>query len=224
MKRWTQHEPRPAQLVEAQQFNAEMQAARSSMASLDCTQFPLAVLSPATLAPSAVARVYLTELVNGALAYPGQQNTELDTATNAESWAGATYDIYSGGWQTCFVTTLNGHRGGNTIVELIGSGFCNGWDHVVDPASGFVINEKFLSTRIRVNGVTVAEQGGIPHGVQTFRLFGAVQLPPGNHEVAVDWRGVGPTANEPVREYTGNEPILRYHLFNMTFAAYARFR
>ncbi len=159
-----------------------------------------------------------------ALAYPGQQNTELDTATNAESWAGATYDIYSGGWQTCFVTTLNGHRGGNTIVELIGSGFCNGWDHVVEPASGFVINEKFLSTRIRVNGVTIAEQGGIPHGVQTFRLFGAVQLPPGNHEVAVDWRGVGPTANEPVREYTGNEPILRYHLFNMTFAAYARFR
>jgi hypothetical protein len=108
---------------------------------------------------------------------------------------------------------------------MIGTGYCNGIDHIVGAAgSTLVNNEKNLSVRCRVNGQTVAELLGVPHGVQTFRLVGAVQLPPGNHEVALDWRGTGPTANEAVVDLSLSKPIMRYHLFNMTFSAYARFR
>jgi|DEB19_MinimDraft_3_1074340.scaffolds.fasta_scaffold08062_2 hypothetical protein len=225
MKAWTQHQPRVDQLVQADQFNAEMRAARSSMMSLDRTQMPIDALTSTIAAPSALHRFYVTELVNGGLAYPGQQNTEIDTNVEAEGWACATFANYTGGWQTFATLTLPAHRGGSTIVEMIGTGYCNGIDHIVGAAgSTLVNNEKNLSVRCRVNGQTVAELLGVPHGVQTFRLVGAVQLPPGNHEVALDWRGTGPTANEAVVDLSLSKPIMRYHLFNMTFSAYARFR
>lgn len=176
MKAWTQHQPRVDQLVQADQFNAEMRAARSSMMSLDRTQMPIDALTSTIAAPSALHRFYVTELVNGGLAYPGQQNTEIDTNVETEGWASATFNNYTGGWQTFATLTLPAHRGGSTIVELIGTGYCNGIDHQVLPTTGEVNNEKNLSVRCRVNGQTVAELLGVPHGVQTFRLVGAVQI------------------------------------------------
>jgi hypothetical protein len=223
-KKWVQFQPRAAQLVSEDQINSEMQAARSSMASLDRTQMPAQAVTSTNLKTAALHQCYAVALTTPTGSRPGEQTNYNVANTRTDSWRCATYTKYNGGWQTLLSTTLTGHRGGNIYVEWGGIAMCLGIAHVTDDTTANVTRqEKFLGLRIRLAGQTVAERMGIPGSIENFRINGTIVLPSGDHELVLEWKGTGGGQSDPLRD-TSSNALSQYHVFNNHYFAIGRFR
>lgn len=216
MKQWTQHQPRTKQLLEVDQFNSEQVAHRGSIAALDRSQLP--ALANTQLVADALCASWLVKK---------EQQTEIQsTNVPVSQWRCATSNNYSGEILNCIQTELTGHKGGMTYIEWMGMGFCNAFACMSNGSStkGDPM-EKQLTLRILVNGIVVAESSGLQQGVESFRVFGAVFLPPGNHLVEAVCVGLPAGDDEPlVTAAASPKQIMLYHVVNMELFALARYR
>tara|TARA_R100000655_G_scaffold15059_3_gene33553 strand:+ start:3406 stop:4071 length:666 start_codon:yes stop_codon:yes gene_type:complete len=221
MKQWTQHEPRASQLLDADQFNAEQLTHRGSIASLDRSQMP-AIASEAQLVAGALHKTWVVTLA--------EQVQQRDTNVSNDQWLCATSDSYSSERIVCLEATLTGHTGGMTYIEWSGMGFCNAFaaqsQTPTTTGAGETPMEKQLKLKLFVAGQVVAESPGLQQGVESFRIFGTVLLPPGDHRVEAVFTGPNAGEDEPLFTYA-TSPILRimlYHVVNSQLFAMARFR
>jgi hypothetical protein len=221
MKQWTQHQPRTNQLLETDQFNAEQLAHRGSIASLNRSQLP-AIASETQFVDGALCKTYLTKV---------EQQTELqDTNVSSDQWRCPTTDNYSGEDINCIRTELTDHKGGMTYVEWMGMGFCNAFSCMQGAPGSLGAEkpmEKQLKLRVTVNGIVVAESEGLQQGVESFRVFGTVFLPPGDHLVEATVVGFPAGDEDPLETSSGpGTPvhIMLYHVINMELFALARYR
>jgi hypothetical protein len=166
--------------------------------------------------------VALTPAIGSAEA--GEQGIA-DTDTPADQWQCATYQAYGGGYRTIFSGSLTGFRGGNLYIEFQGCAYVNPLCHQTWN-NGFPPNPKFMSIRIVVAGISIAESmGSGSGGCEGFRLFGNAQLPPGDHAVEVQWQGTPPGQDDPVVEASGSAyHISQYHLWSAKMLAIGRWR
>lgn len=218
MKRWTQHQPRASQLLDANQFNSEQTAHRASIQTLDRTQLPANAITGSVLTPSALHKVWL---FNGR----EEQNKFIATNTPNDQWRCATSIIYSGGYITLFEHTLSGHKGGMTYIEWSGLAFCNGFAPM---ANGKLITtalmEKHLRLRIIASGLLVGEFHVLLAGVESYCVFSSINLPPGDHIISLQIDGTGSADDEPLADVSTGDAIMQYHVANSVMLAIGRFR
>jgi hypothetical protein len=224
-KKWVQFQPRSQQLVEADQFNAEQQAARSSITTLDRTHMPPTGATTVTLVAGALHKCWVVPLLDPTGTRPGEQTAYNDTATNSDAWRCATYTSYGGGWEQLLGATLTGHKGGSIYVEWGGIAMCLGIAHITDSATANLTKqEKFLNLRLKIAGTVIAERMGIPGSIENFRIHGNIVLPAGDHDVVMEWRGTGAGHSDPILDSTTGNRISQYHIFNNHLFAIGRFR
>ena len=229
MKQWTQHEPRTNQLLDADQFNEEQKAHRGSIAALDRSQMP-AIPSESLFVAGALHKTWL--------ATAAEQTDQRDSLVSADQWRCATSSGYSSERIVCLTTTLTGHTGGMTYVEWSGLGCCNAFAaQAQTPSTGAselrsASMEKQAVLKLFVAGMVVAESSGLQQGVESFRVFGNVFLPPGDHRVEAVFTGPSAGEDEPLRSnvlvsttpVTPAFNIMLYHVVNSQLLAIARFR
>lgn len=218
MKRWTTHQPRANQTLDVDQFNAEQVAHRGSIASLDRTQLP-ALSATGQLVPQALHNFWLTRV--------GEQTELVGTAVAADMWRSMTSRNYSGQSVDCnggSTITLSGHKGGMTYVEWSGTVFTSGLASMTYQATTPEIFDKHLRLRIVVAGIVVAESSGTMQGTESFRIFGNVVLPPGDHQVQVQVIGNPEGVDGPLSTHSPSTTIMLYHVVNSLVFAFARYR
>ncbi len=218
MKRWTTHQPRSNQTLDADQFNAEQVAHRGSIASLDRTQLP-ALSSTDQLVTNALHSFWLVRA--------GEQVDLVGTAVGPPQWRAMTSRNYSGQSVNCngaSAITLDGHKGGMTYIEWSGTAFTSGLATMTHDASTPDLMEKQLRLRVIVNGMVVAESSGTLQGTESFRIFGNVVLPPGDHQVQLQAIGRPEGVEGPLSTHVNSYTIMMYHVVNSLFFAFARYR
>ena len=109
-----------------------------------------------------------------------------------------------------------------------GMGFCNAFAAMSGaPGTQEFSMAKELRLRILVNGTVVAESNGLQQGVESFRVFGSILLPPGDHAVEAMFSGPAAGDEDPIETSSGPGPsvnIMLYHVVNMQLFALARYR
>lgn len=224
MKKWTSHQARDKHLLDAEQVNAELRDHQSAMTTLDRTQLPAGAFGYSNLVPYALHRVYTVTLTPAASPAEAGEQRIVDTATSAQMFQCATYQAYGGGYQPLYTGTLTGFRGGNLYIEFQGCGYVNPLCHQTHN-NAYPPNPKFLSFRILVAGVNVAESmGSGSGGCEGFRVMGTAQLPPGDHPVEVQWRGTSPGQDDPIVTSVGNHHIMQFHVWSAKVLAVGRWR
>ena len=219
MKRWTTHQPRADQTLDVDQFNAEQVAHRGSIASLDRTQLP-ALSATSQLVTEALHNFWLTRV--------GEQTELVGTAVAAGMWRSMTSRNYSGQSVDCnggSTITLSGHKGGMTYVEWSGTAFTSGLASMSVSAATPDVFDKHLRLRIVVGGIVVAESSGTMQGTESFRIFGNVVLPPGDHQVQIQVIGTPEGVDGPLSTHVApTHTIMLYHVVNSLVFAFARYR
>lgn len=226
MKKWTSHQALDGNLFEAGQVNAELRDHQSSMTTLDRTQLPASSFGASNLAPYALHRMYVVPLTPAAPPAEAGEQPIVDTFTPAEQFQCATAQTYGGGWRTTYTGALTGFRGGNLFIEFQGCTYVNPFYHQTS-SNEYPPNPKFFAVRIIVGGVVIAESMGSGAGGCTgFRLFGTSQLPPGDHEVLVQWRGTAPGKDDPIVEAGSGSfyHLATFHLWSGKCLAIGRWR
>ena len=84
--------------------------------------------------------------------------------------------------------------------------------------------EKRLLLRILVNNIVVAESSGMMQGSESFRIFGNIVLPPGNHQVQLQAVGLAAGNDDPLTDSGGSNTIMMYHVVNSLLFALVRYR
>lgn len=218
MKRWTTHQPRANQTLDADQFNAEQVAHRGSIASLDRTQLP-ALSATSQFVSEALHKFWLTRV--------GEQTAVVGTAVADAMWRSMTSRNYSGQAVSCngaSTLKLTGHKGGMTYIEWSGTAFTSGLASMTYESTTPQIFDKHLRMRIVVGGIVVAESAGTMQGTESFRIFGNVVLPPGDHDVQLEVIGQAEGTDGPLSTHVGSKTIMLYHVVNSLFFAFARYR
>lgn len=220
MKRWTQHQPRASQLLNAGQFNDEQLAHRASIQTLDRTQLPSSSVGATQLKDGALHKVWLFS--------DRLEQTEF-RATNVpnDQWRCATAINYSGGYTTIFEHTLTGHKGGMTYLEWSGIAFCNGFAPMKDGKGGltsFELMESRIHLRIVASGLMVGEFLVVLAGTESYNVFASINLPPGDHIISLQFDGTGESEDGPIQDVSTNNRIMQYHIANSMLLAIARFR
>lgn len=223
MKQWTQHEPRASQLLDADQFNAEQLAHRGSIASLDRSQMP-AISGGSQIVDGALHKTWIFT--------SAEQDDQRDSGVSSDQWRCATSSSYSSERIVCLEGVLTNHTGGMTYIEWSGIGFCNAFASMANVVSGQErLMEKQLKLQLFVAGQIVAESSGLQQGVESFRVFGSVLLPPGDHRVEAVFTGPSAGDDDPLDTViAGSGPptqsfkIMLYHVVNSQLFAIARFR
>lgn len=225
MKKWTSHQARDKHLLDAEQINAELRDHQSSMTTLDRTQLPVTAFDETNFAPYALQRAYVITLTPAVGSAEAGEQSIADTNTPADQFQCATYQAYGGGYRSIFVGALSGFSGGNLYIEFQGCTYVNPLCHQTFNNS-YPANPKFVSIRIIVAGVNIAEsQGSGSGGCEGFRLFGSAQLPPGDHAVEVQWQGTSPGQDDPTTEASGaSYHIAQFHVWSAKMLAIGRWR
>jgi hypothetical protein len=220
MKKWTEHQSRDRHLLDAEQVGAEFRVAQSSMTTLDRTQLPASQFNKAHIKDGILHKMWVQEITSGT--YPGEINYPRDANTPAFQWIAPTYQTYGGSWQTLSAFSLTGFLGGNLYVEWHGNGFVNGLCNQT-LNNDYPANPKHLGLRILVAGVKVAEKMGPASGTHSFRVFGNAQMPPGDHQVLLQWRGT-PSGPDDITENQSNQATMQFHAFGCKSLAIGRHR
>jgi hypothetical protein len=222
MKKWTSHQARDKQLLDAEQINAELRDHQSSMTTLDRTQLPAASVDYDNLAAYALHRVYTVTLTPAQSPAEAGEQGIVDTDTSAYEFQCATYQTYGGGWRTLYTGTLNAFKGGNLYIECQGCGYVNPLCHQTANNS-YPPNPKFIGIRIIVAGVNVAESmGSVSGGCESFRVMGTAQLPPGDHQVLVQWQGTAPGQDDIISNSGAH--VMQFHIWSAKVLAIGRWR
>ncbi len=224
MKKWAAHQLRDKHLLDADAVNAELASHQSSMTTLDRSQIPVTSITHSNLAPYALHRIYTVTLTPASS--PGENGEQglADTLTPADQFQCATYQNYGGGWRALYSSTLSGFKGGDLYIEFQGCGYVNPTCHQTYN-NAYPPNPKFISLRIVVAGITIAEiMGGVSGGCEGFRLMGNAQLPPGDHGVELQWKGTSPGQDDPIVEATASAHIMQYHVWSAKMIAIGRWR
>lgn len=216
MKRWTQHQPRSAQLLDAGQVNSEQTAHRASIQTLDRTQLP--AVAQSALKAGALHKIWLFNERD-------EQTKYVATNVPSDQWRCATALNYSGGYVTAFEEILTGHHGGMTYIEWSGLAFCNGFAPMkLGKLVGSELMEKQLRLRILASGLLIGEFHLLLAGTESFCVFASANLPPGDHIISLQFDGSGDADDEPIKDHTTNDRIMQFHVANSMLLAVGRFR
>lgn len=229
MKRWTEHDARTDQLVEAAQFNDQHRASRSSMVGLDRSQYPSGCVTSDMLMPGARHKVWVLSPWDNSVADAKGEQTAIraaDANTMPHQFRGVTYQQYGSGWVTAHEVTLEPFRGGSLLVDWCGCTtlqvfftWTNDAGTVKAPASS-----KKVGVRILFNGVEVVQRLGPAKPMDTFRLVGSAPLPAGPVTVTFQFQIPSCGPDDPVVEVVGNDHLLQAHLWGNRVVCVGRWR
>ena len=231
MKGWTQHEARPAQIVEADQFNDQHREFRGQMTGLDRAQYPADCLTEAMIVDGARHRVWtFVPWDTGDSWTAGEQDVVMSTNADAhpEQFRGATYQLYSSGWLTAFETQLTPFQGGSLLTEWFGNTALQTyftWTNNArqDSTPKGRQADRYVGLRILYNNVVVVERLGPAKPMDCFRIVGESQMPNGGVTVTFQFKLEGAGPDDPIKDTAGKH-LLQGHLWGNRVVCVGRWR
>jgi hypothetical protein len=231
MKGWTQHEARPAQIVEADQFNDQHREFRGQMTGLDRAQYPADCLTEAMIVDGARHRVWtFVPWDTGDSWTAGEQDVVMSTNADAhpEQFRGATYQLYSSGWLTAFETQLTPFQGGSLLTEWFGNTALQTyftWTNNArqDSTPKGRQADRYVGLRILYNNVVVVERLGPAKPIDCFRIVGESQMPNGDVTVTFQFKLEGAGPDDPIKDTAGKH-LLQGHLWGNRVVCVGRWR
>jgi hypothetical protein len=231
MKGWTQHEARPAQIVEADQFNDQHREFRGQMTGLDRAQYPADCLTEAMIVDGARHRVWtFVPWDTGTAWTAGEQDVVMSTNADAhpEQFRGATYQLYSSGWLTAFETQLTPFQGGSLLTEWFGNTALQTyftWTNNArqDSTPKGRQADRYVGLRILYNNVVVVERLGPAKPIDCFRIVGESQMPNGDVTVTFQFKLEGAGPDDPIKDTAGKH-LLQGHLWGNRVVCVGRWR
>jgi len=221
MKRWTQREALTGVTVSPDSVNEELRAQQSSIATLDRTQMPAALVDENNSTAGAFMRVYAARFAGDA---GGEQNAARDTSTVSNGWQCVTYQSSLSGWQNIgSALTFSDYKGGTLYGEWSGNAmvmpaFCATAGNIY-PGS-----PKYLGLRILVNGTVFAERRG-PAYHEHFRIFGVRRFPQGSLTVELQMQLTDADPNDVLNvSGLGNTNVPQAHLYSNRYLFVGRWR
>ena len=231
MKGWTQHEARPAQIAEADQFNDQHREFRGQMTGLDRAQYPADCLTDAMIVDAARHKVWtFVPWDTGNAWSAGEQDAFMASNANAhpEQFRGLTYQLYTSGWQTAFETQLSSFRGGSLLTEWFGNTALQIWFTWTANAKRTTTpkgrqTDRYVGVRILYNNVVVVERLGPAKPMDCFRIVGESQVPNGDVTVTLQFKieAAGP---DDLIENTLGKHMLQAHLWGNRVVCVGRWR
>lgn len=223
MKKWTTREVRDGASVSPDSVNVELHAQQSAITTLDREQLATNFVDEARLQNYALHRVWHSPRFPTGDGEQQLQAADADTAGRA--WLAVNAYNSPGAWFSADYgnppISLDGFKGGNLFVEWSGNAY------VFPPFADtgdlpYPKNPKYLSFRIVINGLVVAERRGVSTH-EHFRIFGAQNFPPGplTMELQLQVTGVGP--NDPLEDVNNDDPPLG-HAYGLKYLVVGRFR
>ena len=231
MKGWTQHEARPAQIVEADQFNDQHRDFRGQMTGLDRAQYPADCLTEAMIVDGARHKVYtFVPWDTGDAWTAGEQDAFMSTNADAhpEQFRGATYQQYSSGWQTAFETQLTSFLGGSLLTEWFGNTalqiyftWTANTNRTTTPKGRQT--DRYVGLRVLYNNVVVVERLGPAKPMDCFRIVGEMQMPNGDVTVTLQFKLEAAGPDDPIVDTAGKH-LLQGHLWGDRVVCIGRWR
>ena len=231
MKGWTQHEARPAQIVEADQFNDQHREFRGQMTGLDRAQYPADCLTDAMITAEARHKVWtFVPWDTGDSWSAGEQVAFMsaDADALAQQFRGLTYQLYCSGWKTAFETQLTGFKGGSLHTEWFGNTALQiyfTWTENArqDSSPKGRQADRYVGVRILYDNVVVVERLGPAKPMDCFRIVGESQVPNGDVTVTLQFRVESAGPDDPLKDTAGKH-LLQAHLFGNRVVCVGRWR
>lgn len=220
-KKWTQSEVLSGRSVSPKILNDELRAQQSSITTLDRDQLPFQAVDEDRLADYALHQVWAEDN------YPsgGENAAERDTTNiGTYKWLCSTQFTLAGGWRSISggaALNLQGFKGGN----LYGEWSCNAYAQNVfakGAKDGTPGSPMYVRMRILVNGIVMTERRGAACH-QTIRLVGAMDFPPGDLSVELQYKLTAPSEDYAVLTAAGNR-VTYAHLWNNRYLFIGRYR
>ena len=232
MKRWTQHDARSNQIVEADQINDQQVAFRGEIAALDRAQYPSNCLTNAMLKPNSRHKVWTFvpwDTGTGSTRLGEQTRyraAEADTLD--EQFQALTYQQYGYGWVTAFETTLTPFKGGSLLTEWFGLTslqvfFTYTLHNKALTAPQGQSNDKYIGVRILYNGTVVAERHGVTKPADCFRIVGESQVPSGDVVLTLQFKVTGAGVDDALVS-TDPKNLMQAHLYGNRVVCVGRWR
>ena len=216
MKKWTNSESRVGRSISPDLINDEIRVQQSSITTVDRSQIPSAWIDESYMTPNALHQVWQSPSGGGF-----EQENEQDTGVGSSAWISSTIQTAAGGWRTILETTLSGFKGGSLFIEwsanvYANNIFCYG---INDGKPG---TPNYISMRILVNGVNIAERRGAAYHQQS-RIFGSQLFPSGDLSVSFQWKDAS-QSQDAATTTSGGDRVPYAHLWNNRWIAIARYR
>lgn len=229
MKQWTQHEARPAQLVEADQFNDQHREFRGQMTGLDRAQYPVDCLADTMIEDAARHKVWtFVPWDTGVTDAKGEQTAIRSTDANTlpQQFRAVTYQEYGSGWITAYETTLTPFRGGSLLTDWCGCSTLQAFFTWTSNAGTLTAptSDKYIGLRILYNGVVVVERLGPAKPMDSFRLVGESQVPSGDVTVTFQFQATSCGPDDPIEEVVGNKHLVQAHIWANRVVCVGRWR
>lgn len=233
MKRWTQHDARSKQIVEADQINDQQVAFRGEIAALDRAQYPQNCLTNAMLKPNSRHKVWtFVPWDAGGGAFRLGEQTRYRAApgdTLDEQFQAVTYQEYGYGWATAFETTLTPFKGGSLLTEWFGLTslqvfFTYTLHNKALSAPQGQSNDKYVGLRILYNGTVVAERLGPAKPADCFRIVGESQVPSGDVVLTLQFKVTGAGVDDALVDSATADHLMQAHLYGNRVVCVGRWR
>jgi len=235
MKKWTQHDARTNQIVDADQFNDQQVAFRGEVAGLDRTQYPANCVTDAMLKPNSRHKVwtFVPWESNAESTQDGEQTRyrAAETSTLPSQFQALTFQEYGSGWATAFETTLTPFKGGSLLTEWFGISslfvFFTYTIHnkgLAAPLGSGRTNDKYVGLRILYNGTVVAERHGPAKPADNFRIVGESQMPSGDVTLTLQFKVTGPGVDDALSDSTTNDHLMQAHIYANRVVCIGRWR
>ena len=233
MKRWTQHDARSNQIVEADQFNDQQTAARGEATGLDRAQYPVNCVTNAMLVANARHKVWtFVPWDTGAGSTLKGEQTRLRATyadTRADQFRAVTYQDYGSGWITAFEQTLTPTKAGSLLTEWFGNTalqifFTWTAHNRQNSTPAGRQNEHYIGLRILYNGAVVAERIGPAKPADCFRIVGEAQVPNGDVVLTCQFKATAAGVDDALEDVLTNDHLMQAHLWGNRVVCVGRWR
>ena len=223
MKKWTTREVRDGASVSPDSINLELHAQQSAITTLDREQLSTDFVDETRLQDYALHRVWHSPRFPTGYGEQQLQAADADTAGRAWLSVNAFNDpgaFYSADYGQPAIT-LDGFKGGNLFVEWSGNAYV--FPPFADTSNlEYPKNPKYISFRIVINGLVVAERRGVSTH-EHFRIFASQNFPPGSLSMELQLRVTGVGPDDPLEEASGDDIPLA-HVYSLKYLVIGRFR
>ncbi len=186
MKKWTEAQPRAANLADYEEFNLAYDPLKSTFnGGIGRPEIPAAAIGQLHIASEALIQVTVAH--DGQFPDTGDPFEDTNTGASPGFFRGTSYDVYTGGWINILTRNYTNLKSGFVHVELQTHLFVQSYyaGDQTDGGSTVDGNPKAVRVRLLWNGTPVAESAFYTQPVQSVRVFADFPSPGGPGELTV---------------------------------------
>ena len=226
MKKWTEAQPRAANIADYEEFNLAYDPLKSTFnGGLGRSEIPADAISFLHIAQEAMLQVKVDWYTANKGQYPNAGDPFEDTNTgDSTNFRATSYDVYTGGWINILTKNYTNLKAGYMHIEFKSHIYVQSYfaGDQTDGGSTVDGNPKALRVRLLWNGTPVAESAFYTQPVQSVRIVADLPSPGGPGELVVQaiCNARSKIENSPATE----QPYPLFHFFGMNTLLVGRWR